>query len=378
MIRLFTIVGARPQFIKAAAISRAVRLHFSDSISETLIHTGQHYDENMSDVFFREMEIPAPGFHLGVGSGTHGAMTGKMTEAIERILLEQQPNALLVYGDTNSTLAGALAAAKLHIPVVHVEAGLRSFRKTMPEEVNRRLTDHISTFLFSPTGVGVDNLKAEGIMHHDERPLSADNPLVINCGDVMYDNALYFSEKPCDLPVDLMKLDCANTPFVLCTVHRDFNTDDPVRLSAILQALHEVSTRHGMHIILPVHPRTRARMETWIRQHSDHPYIHITDPVSYLQMLFLLKHTRLVMTDSGGLQKEAYFFQKPCVIFRHETEWVEILKTGHAVCTDTDVLRINESADHFLRSATAGFPSLYGNGHASEVILDNIVKYLEA
>jgi len=378
MLRLFTIVGARPQFIKAAAVSRAIRDHFPGQVEEKLVHTGQHYDDNMSDVFFREMEIPVPAYHLGIGSGSHGNMTGKMLAAIEQVLLEGKPDILLVYGDTNSTLAGAVAAAKLHIPVAHVEAGLRSFKKSMPEEINRRLCDHISTFLFPPTETGIRNLAAEGLSHQNNAPVSADHPLVLNAGDVMLDNALYFSAQENSTGI-LERAGVRGNSFILATIHRDFNTDNPARLRSIVVALLNVAETLNHTIVIPLHPRTKNILQQ--QEFSDlrkaleaSSLIRITAPVSYTETLALLKNTSLVITDSGGLQKEAYFFRKPCVILRNETEWHEIVETGNAVCADADAETIRSASAEMISRSSAGFPELYGDGKAAAKIVRTLTE----
>ena len=265
MISILTIVGARPQIIKAAAVSRAVREHFSDTVREYILHTGQHYDENMSEVFFKQMQIPRPDFRLNVGSGSHGLQTGEMMHRIEEILLSQPFDALLVYGDTNSTLAGALAASKLHIPVIHIEAGLRSFNKSMPEEINRICSDHVSTFLFPPTQTAVDNLRDEGFRFDTGAPVSADNPWVENTGDVMYDNSLYFAAVADAESTVTERLGVDGKPYVLCTIHRDFNTDNPERLEQIFSALNEITDTAGIPVVLPCHPRTETGR--WVKAH---------------------------------------------------------------------------------------------------------------
>lgn len=383
MIRLYTVVGARPQFIKAAAISRAIRDHFSHQVSESILHTGQHYDDAMSDVFFREMEIPSPAYHLGIGSGRHGAMTGKMVQAIEDVLVNDRPDVLLVYGDTNSTLAGALAAAKLHIPVAHVEAGLRSYKKSMPEEINRRLCDHISTFLFPPTHTAFRQLEEEGLRSDNHKPVSADNPVIVNSGDVMLDNALYYAGKAAFTSTLLEQLQVKDQPYILCTVHRDFNTDNPSRLQSIFHGLMKLAESAETRLLIPLHPRTRQMLEKeehrqLKHQIEHHPLVHLLSPVSYFETLLLLQHTRLVVTDSGGLQKESYFFRKPCVILRHETEWSEILETGNAFCADANEGQILQFGIQALSRMNSDFPTLYGDGQAARKILQTLVNHFSA
>jgi UDP-GlcNAc3NAcA epimerase len=308
--RLLTVVGARPQFIKAAALSRAIRA--SDDFSEILVHTGQHFDAMMSDVFFQELDIPPPDEHFAIHGGGHGAMTGRMLEAVESAILKHGPDWVLVYGDTNSTLAGALAAAKLHVPVVHVEAGLRSFNRRMPEEINRVMTDHVSTLLLTPTQTAAANLAAEGITVG-----------VRHIGDVMHDAMIHAMARARTHSRIIDTLGLTPGGFVLATVHRAENTDDPARLTAIVAAL--MREAEGRPVVLPIHPRTRqALARTGIAVGA----IRIIDPVGYIDMARLLDGCALVMTDSGGLQKEAYFARRPCITLRDETEWVETIHHG--------------------------------------------------
>lgn len=302
-------LGARPQFIKAAAVSRALA---EAGIGEMLVHTGQHFDANMSDVFFDELEIPRPAHNLGIGGGTHGANTGRMIEAIERVLLDDRPDLVMIYGDTDSTLAGALAAAKLHIPVAHVEAGLRSFNRRMPEEINRVLADHVSDLLFAPTRAAVGHLAAEGV----------DPASIKLVGDVMYDAALYFAAKAESASDVLDRLGLTSKGFVLATVHRAENTDSPKRLRAIIDGFGAA----GETILLPLHPRTRSRLQA---QDLTLPgNVKTCEPVGYLDMVMLEQHARVIATDSGGVQKEAFFYRVPCVTLRDETEWTELVEAG--------------------------------------------------
>jgi UDP-GlcNAc3NAcA epimerase len=307
---LFTIVGARPQFVKAATISRALR--DVPAIAERIVHTGQHYDANMSDVFFDELEIPPPARHLGIGGGNHGQMTGRMLEGLEGAMIEDKPDAVLIYGDTNSTLAGALAAAKLNIPVVHIEAGLRSFNRRMPEEINRVMADHVSSLLVCPTTAAVTNLAKEGITKG-----------VVMAGDVMSDATLFAIEKAKSGNDTVARLGLAAGGFVLCTLHRAENTDDVQRFEAILSYVTKAAA--GRTVVLPVHPRIRARLAA---RAEEFPNIKMIDPVGYFDMHALLAGCEEVLTDSGGLQKEAYFHRKPCVTLRDETEWVETIAAG--------------------------------------------------
>ncbi len=344
-MKIVSIVGARPQFIKAATVSRVLRA--DGAIHEILLHTGQHYDENMSDVFFRELNIPLPDYNLEVGSGSHAQQTGMMLKGIEDILLKEKPVCTLVYGDTNSTLAGALAATKLHIPVAHVEAGLRSFNRAMPEEINRIVTDRISDLLFAPTQTAIDNLTREGL---------AD----ITCftGDVMFDSVLYYRDR---IMQDPEKYQTPGIPqeYLLATIHRAENTDHPENLSNIFLAF----SRLNMEIVLPIHPRTRKILQSSFSVPGN---VHIIDPVGYLQMMKLTMDSTKVLTDSGGLQKEAYFLKKQCITLRTETEWIETLHDQWNIITGSDPVLIEKAANTGLPAAPQrpGF----GNGKAAEII----------
>ncbi len=376
-MKLVTIIGARPQIIKAAALSRAIRNHYSDTIQEIIVHTGQHYDDNMSQVFFDELQIPHPDHNLHVGSASHGVQTARMTEGIESLLIKEQPDYIVLYGDTNSTLAGAVAAAKIHVPIVHIEAGLRSFNKSMPEEINRIVCDHCSTLLFTPTKAGLENLKREGFPMDNEGPYTIDNPKVYHCGDIMYDNSLHFAgiaEEKTDI---IQRLELKGKPFVLATIHRDSNTDYPERLSAIFRSIIKLSEE--CQVVLPLHPRTAKLIKTNLdedmqKQIFSCPDIKLIPPVSFLEMIALERHARLVMTDSGGVQKEAYFFKKPCIILRPETEWVEIVETGNAILADADECRIMKAWKHFKDNPPTMFPEIFGDGHAAEFMLEKIIS----
>lgn len=384
MLKILTIVGARPQIIKAAALSRAIKTHFSDTIKEIILHTGQHYDANMSQVFFDELGIPAPDYNLDIGSGSHGKQTAAMLSGIEEVLLKEKPNCLVVYGDTNSTLAGAIAAAKIHVPVVHIEAGLRSFNKYMPEEVNRIACDHVSTLLFSPTKTGYDNLVREGFKEsHDTDEVDMDHPLIFHCGDVMYDNSLYFSElaEQTSKVIDKNGLEKGN--YALVTIHRNNNTDIPERLSGILSALNEISLSNSLQMILPLHPRTAKIIESSpdnevYKAVKENDLIKIVEPASFLDMILLEKHSKIVLTDSGGVQKEAYFFKKPCLIFRSETEWREIIEIGTGILTDADKERIMTSYETLVNKSDLSFPEIFGDGKASEFICSKMLEYIGA
>ncbi|MEY2898327.1 MAG: hypothetical protein RL138_380 [Bacteroidota bacterium] len=355
-MKIITVIGARPQFVKAAVVSRAIQQQAG--IEELIIHTGQHFDANMSDVFFDEMSIPKPSFNLNIHGLNHGAMTGQMLEGIEKILVAEKPDAVLVYGDTNSTLAGALAAVKLHIPVAHVEAGLRSFNMRMPEEVNRILTDRISNWLFCPTQTAIDNLVNEGYQH-------IGIPM-LNVGDVMYDAAMYYatmSEERAQVAKQFAK-----DSFVLCTLHRAENTDNIENLKSILAALNQICKE--VNIVLPIHPRTRQI----IAKNNLQVDFTMIDPVGYFDMIELLKNCRFVMTDSGGLQKEAYFFAKHCITLREQTEWVELVNNGFNEITGSDTERIL-SAYRALPSRKADFSlALYGDAKAGEKIVQALMQ----
>ena len=353
-MQFITIVGARPQFIKAAPLSLALRKRHK----EYLVHTGQHYDDNMSDVFFRELDIPAPDRHLGVGSGPHGKQTGLMLERIEESLLEIRPDVMIVYGDTNSTLAGALAASKLHVPVAHVEAGLRSFNRRMPEEINRVLTDHVSTWCFAPSQTAVDHLAREGItegVHH--------------VGDIMADGVQHFAPQAKRRSKILERLGVSSGQYGVATVHRAENTDDPARLAAIIEGLRQLPWP----VIFPMHPRTcgaiqRHGLETGSDSLGDGAcrpgQIHRIDPLGYLDMLQLQQHAAIVLTDSGGIQKEAYWLGVPCVTLRDETEWVETVETGWNRLVGADPAQMVEAARE-LSSCQLPRPVLYGDGQTA-------------
>lgn len=381
MIKIVTIIGARPQIIKAAALSRAIKNNFSSQITEIIVHTGQHYDDNMSQVFFDELEIPIPNYNLNVGSGNHGKQTATMISAIEDVLLIEKPNAIVLYGDTNSTLAGAMAASKIHIPVIHIEAGLRSFNKSMPEEINRIMCDHVSTLLFSPTKTGFNNLIQEGFLSQNNAPYSIDNPKIYHCGDVMFDNSLFFS-KISDIKTSIINdLKLKNNGFILATIHRNNNTDEPIRLNALFKSLNDISINHQLKIVLPLHPRTSNLLDRnlskdlaeAIRLNSN---FKIISPVSFLEMLALEKNCCLVMTDSGGVQKEAFYFEKPCVILRPETEWIELLENGAALIADADENKIKFSFEQLIAKKDLSFPKLYGDGNAAEFICSEIINQI--
>jgi UDP-GlcNAc3NAcA epimerase len=379
--RIITIIGARPQIIKSSALSRAIRVSFSDKIEEIIVHTGQHYDENMSNVFFEEMEIPKPNYNLAVGSGTHGLQTAKMIEGLEKIFLEEKPDAIVIYGDTNSTIAGAIAAAKIHIPVVHIEAGLRSFNKAMPEEINRISADHMSTLLFTPTKTGISNLEKEGFSLEIKTSANIDQPNVYLCGDIMYDNSLYFSEISDQKSTILNQFELKASDYVLCTIHRDSNTDEHININSIFKALNDLQEKSGLTIVLPIHPRTKGKMnellEEELKQKTlSNPKIKIIPPAGFLDIIALEKNARIIVTDSGGLQKEAFFFEKPCVILREQTEWVEIVENGNAILTGANYSKIMLAFEKLMNQHEFTYPSFYGNGKAAEFICIKICEDL--
>lgn len=360
-MNLLTIIGARPQFIKAAALSRALKEQ-GKAFREVILHTGQHFDQNMSAIFFEEMEIPRPDYNLNINSLSHGAMTGKMLEGIEQVLMQEQPQCVIVYGDTNSTIAGALAAKKLHIPVAHVEAGLRSFNMKMPEEVNRILTDRISDLLYCPTDKAVENLMAEGFAHFPCR--------IEQVGDVMQDAALFYQEKSEKASGIITSLGLSEQQYVLATIHRAENTDDYERLSSIVEGLNKLSQKYQ--VVLPLHPRTK----NCLIQHKLALDFAPIAPVGYLDMIQLLSNARAVITDSGGVQKEAYFFQRPCITVRDETEWTELVEGGYNTLlspTEEDMAAVVESA--LNKPFTAG-KELYGGGRAGERIVESLREFL--
>ncbi len=355
MKKIITIVGARPQFIKAATLSRQFRLQ---GVDEKIIHTGQHFDANMSDVFFDEMEIPKPAYNLDIHGVSHGAMTGRMLEGIEQILQVEKPDGVLVFGDTNSTLAGALAAAKLHIPVLHVEAGLRSFNMLMPEEINRILTDRISNVLFCPTDTAIENLKREG---YENLPIR-----IVKNGDVMQDAALYYADRA-QLKSDIIRK-IGLKKFVLATIHRQENTDNPDNLKQIIDGLTEIN-KH-IQVVVPMHPRTR----NILAQNYHLPDFTIIDPVGYFDMIMLLKNCDMVITDSGGVQKEAFFFAKHCITLREQTEWVELIHHDYNRLVGSNTQLLNEAFDYFSTKTSDFSVDLYGRGRAAQKAVEVIVK----
>ncbi|MEO1808324.1 MAG: UDP-N-acetylglucosamine 2-epimerase (non-hydrolyzing) [Bacteroidota bacterium] len=371
-IKLMSLVGARPQFIKLAPLARAVDQMNQDPASPTIqhviIHTGQHYDYGMSDIFFDELGIPHPDINLGVGSGRHGVQTGKMLAGIEEALIEQQPDLLVIFGDTNSTVAGALAASKLHIPIAHVEAGLRSFNRTMPEEINRIVADHISDILLAPTPTAIQHLQNEGL-----------SDKTISSGDIMYDTVLHnvqLAEKQSEI---LNGLPVGKGNYAIATCHRAENTNDPQRLRHIFETFNAIAER-GTPIVLPLHPRTKNMLPNVLPDWRAHENLFVIEPVGYLDMMQLVHHARLALTDSGGLQKEAFFLNTPCITMRDETEWIETVEAGANIITSADPDRIMEAYKYWMRQDTADFgeevQKFFGNADSAGRTLQAILDFL--
>jgi UDP-GlcNAc3NAcA epimerase len=380
MIRLLTIVGARPQFIKAAAISRAIRQRFSHQISEIILHTGQHYDATMSEVFFTELDLPKENYNLRAGSGSHGEQTAAILIGIEKVLVEEKPECILLYGDTNSTLAGAIAASKLHIPIVHIEGGVRSYNKKFPEEVNRLICDHLSTMIFVPTKSGIDGLRKEGFNLESQPPYTADNPKVYYCGDIMYDNSLLFA------PIALKKsriteqLGIKGKRFGLVTIHRPNNVDDERILLNLLATFSRLASDHEIYLIIPLHPRTMKVIEESVHKEFinalyENEFLKFIAPLSFIDITALELNAEIVMTDSGGVQKEAYYFKKPCVILMDETAWVELEQSGTAILTGADERKIMEAFSVLLhKKDMLLYPEIFGDGKAAEFICQKMIE----
>ena len=358
-LKIATILGARPQFIKASMVSNELANH--GNIKEIIIHTGQHFDDNMSKIFFNDMGIPQPEYELKIHSLSHGAMTGRMMEGIETILIEERPDWVLVYGDTNSTLAGSLTGAKLNIPVAHVEAGLRSFNMEMPEEINRILSDRVSTLLFCPTDNSIQNLKDEGFTMGSDR--------IIRCGDIMFDAAQYFVGIAKTTSTILNDYDITDKEYVLCSIHRPENVDDPNRLASIMKAFNEINSE--TQIILPLHPRTIKSL----KEYGIESTFNYLEPVSYFDILVLLNNCQLVITDSGGLQKEAFFFKKHCVTLRNETEWVELVDNGYSSLAGANRNTILTCFKEMMQRSSDFEVPLYGNGEARKQIVNTLLSY---
>ncbi len=379
MIKIVTIIGARPQFIKAAAISRAISNDFEKEIQEIIVHTGQHYDKKMSSVFFDELNIPKEKYNLQIGSGSHAVQTANMLIEIEKVVVKENPDAILLYGDTNSTLAACLVGIKLHKHIIHVEAGVRSYNKEFPEEVNRLICDNMSSLLFVPSDAGMESLKEEGFkVDGTEGIINASNPKVLRCGDIMYDNTLFFMEheKVKNTPLfDTYSLPKEN--YILATMHRPSNVDQLATIEEILKGFNQIVEEHNQSIILPLHPRTKKIIEenAALKKWTENDNIYIIPPVSFLEMTALEKNANLIITDSGGVQKEAYFMGKPCLIMLEETPWTELVESKNALLVGNDYDKIVNGASHFLKiSSQLSFPPLYGDGKASSFICQEIIN----
>jgi len=369
-----SLVGARPQFIKLSPLVKAIEtFNQTDnpfSIQHFIIHTGQHYDHGMSDIFFDELEIPHPDLNLGVGSGPHGAQTGKMLEGIEKILMDEKPDMLVIFGDTNSTVAGALAAAKLHVPIAHIEAGLRSFNRMMPEEVNRIMSDHVSDLLLAPTPAAVNNLKKEGL---DNRTISS--------GDIMYDTVLLNAKLAAHKSHILAKLDLTPKSYAIATCHRAENTDDPQRLANIMNAFNEIAKDH-LPVVFPMHPRTKNILPKVLPDWKANKNLIILEPVGYLDMVQLVEGARMALTDSGGLQKEAFFLECPCVTMRDETEWTETVEAGGNIITGADPEKILSAVSHWIEQTEKGLSfteklqDTFGEGNSANITVQAMVDFI--
>ncbi|MEL6591852.1 MAG: UDP-N-acetylglucosamine 2-epimerase (non-hydrolyzing) [Bacteroidota bacterium] len=374
-ISWLSIVGARPQFIKLAPLVRSIQAYnasHNDQIEHIIVHTGQHYDSGLSDVFFEELQIPAPDHHLGVGSGSHGAQTAKMLSSIEEILLANKPDMMIVFGDTNSTLAGAIAATKLHVPIAHIEAGLRSFNRKMPEEINRVLTDHASDLLLVPTETAIKHLASEGLSDR-----------TIPTGDIMYDTVLQNSQIAGETSQVLQTLDLEPHQYGLVTMHRPANTDNPDRLLAILQTLNRVADEE-FPLVLPLHPRTKARLASFDLDWTASPNFRFVEPLGYLDMMQMLSNARIALTDSGGLQKEAFFLNTPCITMRDETEWDDTISAGANVLTGASPDLIWQEVQKWQERLKDGRPDFasaareaFGDGNAADQIRDAILAWMK-
>ncbi len=378
MIKLLTIIGARPQIIKASAMSRAIRNNFSGQIFEVLVHTGQHYDASMSQVFFDELEMTKENYNLQVGSGSHAVQTSQMMVKIEEILIEEKPNAVLLYGDTNSTLAAAVTAAKLHIPIIHVEGGVRSFNKKFPEEVNRLLCDHLSTLIFVPTHSGINNLLKEGFNTQNTPPYTSDNAGVFFCGDIMYDNSLYFGSQVEKRKEYLVDLGVQDREFALVTLHRPSNVDDPEVLANLLKTFLRISKNSKLPFVFPMHPRTKKifeeQLDKLLIESISESEIHLVQPASFIEMTLLENRAQIIFTDSGGVQKEAYYFNKPCVILLEETPWPELIESGTAILTGSSTEKIENAFSNLMsRKNELTFPTIFGDGQAASFICKKII-----
>ena len=381
MVKILTVIGARPQIIKAAALSRAIGLAYHEKIKEVIMHIGDEYDEDMSDEFFDEMKIPKPNYHIKLGSDMHGKQMAKMIAGVEQVIQKEKPSAVLVYSDTSSSLAAALSASKLQVPVIHVEAGLRSFNKSIPEEINRILCDHVSTLLFTPTEAGYYNLMSEGFKEGGEPPYSINSPKIYHCGDVLYDNMKFFTEMVENHSTIIEERLLADIKYNLVTIHRDNNTNDPKRINALFSAIHKIANENNVKMVLPLDGRTTKRLKKNLTAKifnsiKSNPLIQILPSVSYMDMIALENNAAMILTDSGGVQKEAYFFKKPCIILRSETEWVELVDNGNAIVADADEQQILSAYEHLSTKTDFSYPPIFGDGKASLFICDKIVNHL--
>ncbi|MFN5459981.1 MAG: non-hydrolyzing UDP-N-acetylglucosamine 2-epimerase [Bacteroidota bacterium] len=379
-MKILTIVGARPQIIKAAALSRTIANHFSNNLVEVILHTGQHYDNNMSNVFFEELKIPIPNYTLSLKGTTPEEQMIEMEREINKVIHIETPDLVVVYGDTNSTYSGAKAAFESKIPLVHIEAGLRSWNNNMPEERNRVYADKVSTLLFTPTLAGYKNLINEGFQENNNPPYSVSNPKIYHCGDVMLDNSIFFSDLADKKSEVLKRFHLTPGKFILATVHRNTNTDHPEKLNAIINALIKIGQEQQ--VIFPVHPRTKKMMEQFLsidskKDLNNSKKIIVCEPVSFLDMISLEKNCDMIITDSGGVQKEAFYFKKPCVVLREETEWIELVECGAAILSgNSDSAKIFETFLRFKQNPPTIFPDFYGNGDAAKFVAKCILNNL--
>jgi len=379
MIKILTLVGARPQFIKAATISRCIAKHFANDLHEIIVHSGQHYDDNMSEDFFKELEIPKPNYQFNLKNIPPLERITQMRVNIELAIQNEKPDLIILYGDTNTTLAGTYAATHQHIPIVHIEAGLRSYDETMPEEFNRYTCDHASSLLFAPSKKAFENLIKEGFSATNKAPYSMGNAAIFNSGDVMYDGLLYALKRIDKEKAILKKHQLKQDQYVLATIHRNFNTDNPKRLNELFEGFEKLSIARNIDIIIPLHPRTRKQLNLHLDSDLDsriknNPHIKFINPLSYFDLLTLANSSKMVITDSGGLQKEAYLLKKPCLIAREVTEWTEITENGNAILYDSDPIRLLSAFDYFSLKTDLTYPSFYGDGKAAKFICKKIIK----
>lgn len=381
MKKILTIIGARPQFVKAAAISHTFQNELSNELREIIIHTGQHYDENMSEIFFEQLNLPKPFKNLEIHGLSNEEQVKRMTLSLGKLLKELTPEGILAYGDTNSTRAAALIAHEHKIPFIHIEAGLRSFNSDMPEELNRIIADQYATLLFVPTLQGMKNLEAEGKKLSNNPPFSMENPGIFHCGDIMLDNALYYSKIAHEHSDILNRYGIQQKQYLLATIHRESNTDNLKKLRSIFDALLKIGESEKIPILIPLHPRTKKMLDKIdmidINQRiRNHPFLKLIPPVSYVDMIQLESHAELVLTDSGGVQKEAFFFKKPCVILRAETEWVELVENGNALIADTDTESIILCYNQLKNKKDYTWPPYYGDGRAAQFICHKIIQHI--